>query len=130
MYHTLSLSILLSHLIFRYFKCYKFNFFFSLFFFIVSTWFVGPFNLVRQSDAVKHRYSILERVPVSGTNTRMVYLGYAPMTYLFYFYFCCNGYPCGTSVVHESKKMQFFSFVFIRFYLFIRRFMFFICVII
>jgi hypothetical protein len=56
---------------------------------------------------------------VSGTGTRMVLFGYAPMR--FYFYFCCNGYShgyfCGTPVVHESKNTKKKSFFFRFFYL-------------
>jgi hypothetical protein len=59
----------------------------------------------------------------TGYDMRMVFLEYAMMAYLFLFYSFATGtrvvllwYACGTRI----KKMQFF-------YLFIRRFMFFIC---
>jgi hypothetical protein len=84
---------------------------------------------------MKHEYSILRRVP--GTYRNRVRIGYRyaystpwARTYGVPIFVFATGtrvvQSCGTRVVHESKKIQFFSFSsFIRFFLFIGRFMFF-----
>jgi hypothetical protein len=59
---------------------------------------------------------------VPSTDTRTILLGYAPMAYLFYFYFFRNVYIRGTPVVRvwytNPKKRNFFPFSFIRFFIY------------
>jgi hypothetical protein len=63
---------------------------------------------------------------VPDTGTRMVLLGYALMTYLFFYFLFCNGYTLGTPMVRAwyscgtriQKNTIFFFFSFIHFFVY------------
>jgi hypothetical protein len=70
-----------------------------------------------QCHTMMHGYSILERVPVPGTDTRMVLSWYAPKPYQIFFFFFHTGYATGTRGVHprvhQTQKNAFFFFSFL-----------------